>query len=196
MKLSDRTFTLLGIALYCGQKIEFCLYGIASNLSHLPEVKKDKRLCITPDVFFSSEPEARKLRRATLGQIAAAIGERLLISGAELDAFVDDRNRIAHEFWRGVRQLRGVTAIPNPDAFLEDFITRAQKLDTALQGFLSHIREAAAVKEDRLGEFTLSEADVESRSAYLSLIMESFLKVTAQPSQFLEISAKPEDQKH
>lgn len=167
MSTTIDTFTLLGIAVLLCQKIEFGLYGIASHLPHLPEAKKDRRFAnLTAEIFLSSDPKHAQLRKATLGQLTPVFGDRLLLSGPELEEFVIDRNRVMHNFWRDTRPRRGVTAIPDPDAYLRDFIARAEKFTRTIQGLISHMQEAAAGKEERLAELQITESDRENRAIY------------------------------
>jgi len=167
MSTNVYTCTLLGMAVLSCQKIEFGLYGIASHLSHLPEAKKDRRFAnLTAEIFLSSDPEHAQLRKATLGQLTPVFGDRLLLSGSELEEFVHDRNHVMHNFWRDTRPLRGETAIPDPDAYLRDFIARAEKFTRTIQGLISHMQEAAAGKEGRFAELQITESDRENRAIY------------------------------
>lgn len=148
--INEETFVLLGLALYCVQKFEFGLYGIVSHMSHLPEAKKDKRFSnLTPNDFLSPDPEKKTLRKATLGQICTLFGDRLLLSGDELEQLIIDRNLIVHDFWRQVHPIRNVVGIQNPNDFLRHFIANVERLNAAIQGLLSHLIEAAAQKEGR-----------------------------------------------
>lgn len=171
VNIDEETFLLLGLALYAAQKFEFGLYGIASHMSHLPEAKKDRRFAnLTPDVFLSVDPKDKEKRKATLGQICELFGDRLLLASDELEGFVVKRNLIAHDFWRAVRPLRGYTEIPNPNEFLREFIRAAQKQTSVMQGLLSHLMEAAAQKEGRSDEFSLSEGDIENRRVFEAVV--------------------------
>ncbi|PUE23675.1 hypothetical protein B9Z39_15255 [Limnohabitans sp. JirII-29] len=171
MHIDEETFLLLGLALYCAQKFEFGLYGIASHMTHLPEAKKDKRFAnLTPNDFLSSHPEKKVLRKATLGQICTLFGERLLLSSEELEQLVTDRNLIVHDFWRELRPMRGVVGIPNPNDFLRGFITNVERLNAAIKGLLSYLMEAAAQKEDRSTEIAITNADLENRKIFESIV--------------------------
>ena len=101
MTISENIFCLLGKSLFFAQKVEFVLHGIASHLGHLEEAKKDKLFSnITARDFLSNDPEKRKLRKSTLGQIYKLFGDRLLINNIAFDLFVEERNFFAHEFFR------------------------------------------------------------------------------------------------
>lgn len=182
--INEETFLLLGLALYCAQKFEFGLYGIASHMSHLPEAKKDKRFAnLTPNDFLSPDPAKKALRKATLGQICTLFGERLLLSGEELEQLVTDRNLIVHDFWREVRPMRGAVSIPNPNDFLRAFITNVERLNAAIKGLLSYLMEAAAKKEGRSGEITVTDADLENRKIFESIVAARLTNHSTGPAQ-------------
>ncbi|UCV13333.1 hypothetical protein [Quatrionicoccus australiensis] len=183
-RIDEETFLLLGLALYCAQKFEFGLYGIASHMSHLPEAKKDKRFAnLTPDDFLSADPEKKALRKATLGQICTLFGERLLLSGEELEQLVTDRNIVVHDFWREVHPMRGVVGIQNPNKFLRGFITNAERLNAAIKGLLSHMMEAVAQKEGRSGEVAVTDTDLESRKIFESIVAARLTNHSTRPAQ-------------
>ena len=182
--INEETFLLLGLALYCAQKLEFGLYGIASHMSHLPEAKKDKRFAnLTPDDFLSSDPEKKALRKATLGQICSLFGERLLLSGEELEQIVTDRNLVVHDFWREVRPMRGVVGIPNPNDFLRSFIKNVERLNVAIKGLLSLLIEAAAQMEGRSEEIAVTNADLENRKIFESIVAARLTNHSTGPTQ-------------
>lgn len=115
MKLTSDTFTLLGLAVYTAQKVEFCLYGLAAHAANLPEAKASKRFAaLTPDLFLSKSAADSVALRATLGELYSTFGNRLVISSAEFDEFLEKRNMVVHNFWREVNQLRGRVGIPTP----------------------------------------------------------------------------------
>ena len=170
MKLSADTFTLLGLSVYTAQKVEFGLYGLAAHASHLPEIRSNKRFAaLTPDLFLSKTPGESATFRATLGELYRIFGERLAISSAEFDEFLNKRNIVVHSFWREVRDLRGRVGIPQPDQYLLAFIELGEKVASTLQGLLSLLQEAAAENEGRSNEFVLSDLDVKHREAYIAL---------------------------
>ncbi len=170
--INEETFLLLGLALYCAQEFEFGLYGIASHFSHLPEAKKDKRFAnLTPNDFLSSDPKKKALRKATLGQVCTLFGERLLLSGEELDQLVTDRNLIVHDFVRNVRPIRGVIGIPDPNGFLRAFITKVERFNAGIKGLLSILMEAVAQKVGRLDEISATDADLKNRKVFESIMV-------------------------
>jgi hypothetical protein len=184
MNIDEETFMLLGLALYCAQKFEFGLYGIASHMSHLPEAKNDKRFAnLTPEDLLSADPKRKTSRKATLGQVSALFGERLLLSGEELEQFVADRNLIVHDFWREVRSMRGIVGIPNPNDFLRRFIANGERLNAALKGLLSHLMEAAAKNECRSGEVIVTDADLKNRKIFESIVAKRLTNHSTGPAQ-------------
>jgi hypothetical protein len=181
--IDEETFLLLGLALFCAQQLEFGLYGIVSHMSHLPEAKKDKRFAnLTPNDFLSPDPEKKALRKATLGQICTLFGERLLLSGKELEQLITDRNLIVHDFWREVRPIRGIIGIPNPNDFLRNFIMNVERLNAAIKGLLSYLVEGAAQKEGRLEELTITNVDLESRKIFQSIIAIRLTNHSTEPA--------------
>lgn len=170
-ELDADAFCLIGIAIYLSQKLEFGLYGLAAHMTHLPESKKIKNFSsLTPQNFLSTDPDKRKLRKATLGQLVSAFGEKLLLPANDLEAYVKRRNVIAHEFWRETSTNNGTGIINDPHTFLLDFIKETELWISAIQGLLSHLIEAAAQKEGREQETVITERDINNRKMYESLI--------------------------
>ena len=80
MKSDRDTLTLLGLAILQAQRLEFALYGLAAHFSHLPEAQKDQRFAnLSAKDFLSADPEKRKRRKATFGQITKTFGDRFLL---------------------------------------------------------------------------------------------------------------------
>jgi hypothetical protein len=176
-ELDADTFCLLGIAIYLTQKFEFGLYGIAAHLTHLPEVKKNRNFsALTPQDFLSTDPDKKKLRKATLGQLASAFGEKLALPASDLEAYVKRRNIIAHEFWRETSTNKGTGIISDPHTFLLEFIKETELWVSAIQGLLSHFIEAAARKEGREREITITAKDIDNRKKYESLVIKVMSK--------------------
>ena len=176
-------YSLLGQALWLAQRIEYGLYGLAAHMPHLPEAKKDKRFAnLTPDDFLSPDPAKKKLRKATLGQIYDLFGDRLNLSGKEFDQFVAHRNLIVHDFWRETNPGRGGISIPNPEQFLREFLNRAIRLDSAIQGLYAYSIEAAAEKEGRLDELKTTERDTKNKQEYASLVASNLIQHLTLPS--------------
>ena len=156
---------LLGASLLAAQKFEFALYGIISHLSHLPEAQKERRFRdLTPELFLRGDADKLK---ATLGQLEVAFGDRLLLSTAELECLVQDRNLIAHSYWRLTKaNIRGSETLANPEEFLRDFLERCDHWAAIVRGLLYVFMEAAAEKEQRLDELNFNEQQKNDIRAY------------------------------
>ncbi len=157
--------------MYLAQKFEFGLYGIAAHMTHLPSSKKIKNFsALNPQDFLSTDPDKRKLRKATLGQLASAFGEKLMLPANDLEAYVKRRNIIAHEFWRETSTNKSTGIISHPHTFLRDFIRETELWISSIQGPLSHLIKAAAQKEGREQEMVITEKDIDDRKIYESLV--------------------------
>lgn len=158
--------SLLGACLIAVQKVEFNLYGIAAHLSHLPEIKEQRFRELTPEKFLRGDPKDLK---ATLGQIEKVFGEKLSISTDELTEFIEQRNLIAHNYYRLTRNgIRGAKQLPNPEEFLRGFLEQCGYWEKVLFGLLSLMLVAVAKKENRENEIKLSEDQVSAIQAYRS----------------------------
>lgn len=183
MNIDEETILLLGLALYISQRFEFGLYGIVSHMSHLPEAKRDKRFSeLTPDDFLSSDPKMKACLKVTLGQICKQFGERLLLSGEELEECVANRNLIVHNFYREVNPIRGAAGMPNPNGFLRQFVVTGMRYNAAMQGLLSHLVESAAIKEGRLEEFSMTDKDIENRNNFESIVSKRLTNSSIEPA--------------
>ena len=156
---------LLGGAMLSVQKLEFAFYGIVSFLSHLPEAKKDKRFRnLTLETFLRGNT---KDLNATLGQLEAAFGEKLLISGTEFKGFIKDRNLIAHDYWRLTKSnIRDSERLANPEAFLREFLLRCERWTRIFNGLLWILMKGVATKERRLTEIEFTESQLNDIEAY------------------------------
>ena len=158
--------SLLGACLIAVQKVEFNLYGIAAHLSHLPEAKEKRFRELTPEKFLRGDPNDLK---ATLGQIEKVFGEKLSISTDELTTFIEQRNLIAHNYYRLTRKsIKGAQQLPNPEEFLRSFLSQCGYWEKVMFGLLSLMLVAAAQKENRENEVQLSEGQVSAIEAYRS----------------------------
>lgn len=140
------------------QKIEFLLYGICAHLSHTPEAKTDKRFKnISGEAFLRGNPSDYKV---TMGQLLHIFGDKLLISGPEFDRFCDERNLIAHNYWRIFHaKIKGGVQRDDGIPFLADFIQRGQDLLNVVLGLHAHLIQAGAVMHGRESDFPLTEAN-------------------------------------
>lgn len=181
MNIDEETILLLGLSIYISQLFEFGLTGIVSHMSHLPEARGQFSK-LTPEVFLSPDPKKKAHLKATLGQICRQFGDRLLLSGEELDEFVANRNLIVHNFCREVNPIRGAAGIPNPNGFLRQFVESGMRYNAAMRGLLSHLVEAAAIKEGRLEEFSITENDIENRNIFESIVSKRLTNCSTEPA--------------
>jgi hypothetical protein len=175
---TEDEFTLLGLSLYAAQRVEFVLYGLAAHASHLTVAQSERRFrTLTPDDFLT--PGAAELK-ATLGQLVKTFGDSFLVRTSDLDKFIDDRNLIAHNYVRTFHMtLRGVKPRLDGEDFLRDFISRATLWEKVLRGLLSELIVAAAKRENRLEEVSLTDSDIENVTDFRELA-----------SQYLQESGK------
>jgi len=159
---------LLGGCLMAVQKIEFILYGIASHLSHLPEAKEKRFRQLTPEKFLRGDPSELK---ATLGQIERVFGEKLHISSSELNEFIEQRNLIAHNYYRLTKiQIAGTKSLENPEEFLRKFLVQCTYWENVLSGLLNLMLVNAAKNENRECKINLSELQKSTMAAYYAHI--------------------------
>ena len=157
---------LLGGCLIGAQKVEFALYGIVSHLSHLPEAKEKRFRELTPELFLRGDPKELK---STLGQIEKVFGERLNLSCDDLSKFIDDRNLIAHNYYRMTRKgIRDAHQLDNPEGFLRDFLKSCGYWESVLNGLLYIIMVTLAERHDRKGEIKLSSRQIADMDVYLN----------------------------
>ncbi len=158
-------FLLLGIAIFCAQRVEFTLYGIAAHAAHTPSAKARKHFReLTPEKFLRGDVGDLK---ATFGQLVESFGDAFLIKTQDLIDFYKDRNLIAHDYVRIFRSdIKGVPKREGGKEFLLDFIERAQKWEKILYGFLCELISAAAEKEGRLTKVKHTTKNLEAIEAY------------------------------
>lgn len=149
------------------QKLEFSLYGVVAHLSHLNEAQKEKRFReLTPEKFLRGSSDDLK---ATFGQIEKVFGKRLLISNNELTKFIEDRNLIAHNYWRLTKsKINGSQQLNNPEEFLRNFISRCSYWQHVFNGLIYKLMEATAEKENRLNEINFNDQQRRDIEAYLT----------------------------
>ena len=167
-------YTLVGAAIISAQKLEFALLGAISHLSHLPEAKSDKRFRdLTPEKFLRGNPEDLKV---TFGQMKAHFGEKLLISGDELNKLIKDRNLVAHSYWRLTEtNIKDACKLTDPETFLVDFINRCEKWGHIFRGLVYSFQKAVAEKDGRQSEVKFNEQqeqDIKAYQAHAALVMQ------------------------
>lgn len=155
---------LIGACVIAVQKVEFNLYGIASHLSHLPEAKERRFRELTPEQFLRGDPKELK---ATLGQIEKTFGEKLSLSTDELTDFIEQRNLIAHNYYRLTRKgIKGAKQLQDPEAFLRGFLVQCGYWEKVLYGLLSLMLIATAKKQNRESEVKLNSDQLLAIDAY------------------------------
>ena len=155
--------TLLGAALLEAQKLEFALYGIASHLR--PEALTDKRLKnIDPEKFLRGDPKDLKV---TFGQLKNALGDKLFLSSVEFDKLVQDRNLLAHSYWRLSRSnIRDAHKIEDPEVFLISFQSDCRRWQSIISGLLGVMMKSVATTNDCLDELNLSDKQLADMQIY------------------------------
>lgn len=111
---------------------------------------------------LSPKPCATYAPKVIAGQLVTTFGEAFLIQTPELISFYEDRNLLAHDYFRTFRtSIRGT-----PDRrqegpeFLGDFIKRALYWETVLRGLLAEMMKSAAQKEGREAELAWMAEDL------------------------------------
>ena len=170
MTIPDTTLLLLGKAVLMSQKLEFVLYGLIAQAYHLPNIKRDKRFAhLTPQDFLSIDPEKRKLRKATLGQVIKGFYDMAFFSMTELESIAERRNFIAHELWRAL-EVDKIKVFPggvaDPDEFLIQFTQDCEEWISILRGFLSIIIESGMKNLGRESELVFTEEDIVNRERF------------------------------
>lgn len=157
---------LLGGCLIGAQRVEFALYGIVAHLSHLPEAKEKRFRDLTPEIFLRGDPKELK---STLGQIEKAFGKKLNISNDDLTKFIDDRNLIAHNYYRMTRKgIRDAHQLDNPENFLRSFLKSCEYWESILNGLLCLMMVALAERYNRMDEIKLNSKQKSDMDAYLN----------------------------
>ena len=160
-----RECATLGAAVLAAQRVEFLLYGLVAHVK--PELKRtEKRFReLTPESFLRGNLSQL---RATLGQLSRAYGHRFLLSTDELEAFVKNRNLVAHDYWRlSKASIRNGAALENPIEFLRGFIEECQRWEEVLRGLMAHMKLSVALKIGDEQEITLTGQDLNDMDRYL-----------------------------
>lgn len=141
--IDDEELKLLGLSSLCAQRVEFVIYGLAVHFPGSANAADRKRISKTsPEDFFRGDPADLKI---TLGQLSKAMGSALGIDPERLNQFVEDRNLIAHNFFRTFHaEIAGVSNRLDQHAFLRKFILDAVSLEHALISLVHEIRRVAA----------------------------------------------------
>ncbi|MFC5344957.1 hypothetical protein ACETK8_03005 [Brevundimonas staleyi] len=157
--------TLLGLALYSAQRVEFALYGIAAHASHTPAAQRDRRFSkLSGEKFLRGDPSELK---ATLGQLVTIFGDAFLIRTPELIDFYERRNLIAHDFYRHFHlRIGGAVHGEDPSGFLLKFIEDAKRWQAILMGLMFEFMEGIAKRDGRLSELQIGEQDRQNMAAY------------------------------
>ena len=145
---------LLGAAVIAAQRVEFLLYGLVSHFSASSD-SRDRRLRgLDPDKFLRGDVEDLK---ATLGLLVREFRDKLLITTDELLDFVNNRNLIAHNYWRlTLANLPDGPHLADPQRFLATFIGECSHWEGVLRGILALAQKEAA---RRWGEEVMLDAN-------------------------------------
>lgn len=144
---------LLGEAILGAQKVEFGLYGIVSHLKDTSAAQSKKFGTLTPEIFLRGDPEDLK---KTLGQLVKEFGDKLFLTTADLNKFVDERNLIAHNYFRLAKaDIKGGKRLENPENFLMEFIKKCDHWTKVLTGLIAIMKEEIAKKQRK--EILLTE---------------------------------------
>ena len=150
----------VGAAILGAQRVEFLLYGIVSHLAEVHPIGSKQFKLLDPEKFLRGDLDDLK---ATLGQLVREFGDKLLLTTADLENFVNDRNLIAHNYWRLTKaNLRGTRRFQDPEGFLTEFAERCSYWESVLRVLLAVMKRETAMK---LGE----DANLsEDESKYIS----------------------------
>ena len=167
----ETEFTLVGMAIIGAQRVEFLLYRLGSHLAYLPDYRGKRFRELDPEMFLGGNP---KNLRETLGGLIQAFGDKLLLDEEEIRQFVEDRNLIAHNYWRLTKaNLRGGHRLNNPEEFLVRFIEKCVHWEKVLKGLLALARQEATTGKGE--ELVLSPDEVDSAEYYRKQV-ETYLR--------------------
>ena len=169
-----REYATLGAAVLAAQRVEFLLYGLVAHVK--PELKRtDKRFSeLTPESFLRGDLSQL---RVTLGQLAKAYGHRFLLSTDELEAFVNNRNLIAHDYWRlSKASIRDGATLENPIELLRGFIQECQRWEEILRGLMAHMKLSVAVDIGGEQEVSLTTQDLKDMDRYQQHVRAQLLR--------------------
>jgi hypothetical protein len=166
LEITEKEFSLLGIALISAQRVEFLLYGLAAHAAHTPTGQGEKRFRdLTPDEFLRGNSDALN---ATLGQLLRTFGDIFLLKTPDLIAFCKDRNLIVHDYMRVFHMnIRDAPRREDGNEFLLNFIERADHWEKVLRGLLNELRKATAAVHNRNTEVVLTPTDLEQMQIFM-----------------------------
>ncbi len=131
----------------------------------MPAAQTDRRFRkLTPEKFLRGDPKNLK---ATLGQLVEQFGDAFLIKTPDLIDFYEQRNLLAHGFYRAFHlNIRGAPVRKAPKDFLRAFISDAVRWTSVLRGLLAELKIAAAIKEGRESEVVTTDTELECIKMY------------------------------
>lgn len=155
--------TWLGAAIFNAQRVEVALYGLVPHFSHLPEVQKEKRFReLTPEKFIHGDFDELK---ATLGQLVKLVGHHFMLATPDFAVFYEDRNLIAHNYYRLFHTDIGRPKRQDGEAFLKEFTFRAERWFDVLMGLYYELIVSAA-KQGKGPEYIATPMKEAQRKAY------------------------------
>lgn len=129
---------MVGAAVLASQRVEFLLYGLIAHLNDQAREQDRKFRNLSPEKFLRGD--VRNLR-ATLGQMVKAFGDKLLLTTADLEQFVNDRNLIVHSYWRLTKSgIVEAQSLEEPEKFLITFLHKCDHWEKVLRGLMAHLR--------------------------------------------------------
>lgn len=164
-------FTLIGLATIGAQRVEFLLYGLGSHLVYLPDYCGRRFRELDPEMFLRGDPNYLK---ETLGRLVEAFGEKLLLNEEEIRQFVEDRNPIAHNYWRLTKaNIKSGHRLNDSEEFLVRFIYKCHHWEEVLKGLLTLARQEAA---SRKGDDLILNVDELESAEYYRKQVEAYLQ--------------------
>ena len=131
-------YAMVGAAVLASQRVEFLLYGLVAHLNDQARGQDRKFKHLNPEDFLRGD--VRNLR-ATLGQLVKTFGDKLLLTTAELEQFVNDRNLIVHNYWRLTKSgIEGTKRLEEPEKLLMTFLHKCDHWEKVLRGLMVRMR--------------------------------------------------------
>ena len=177
-----REYALVGAAILDAQRIELLLYGIISHWSPQARSKRFKEL--DPEKFLRGNVEDLK---ATLGQLVKEFEDKKFLTTEDLHEFVNDRNLIAHNYYRLVKaDIKGGKRLENPEKFLIEFAEKCNHWQKVLLGLIATMKKEMAMQAEQ--EVTLTEKERTNIEHYKWNNAENYLinKITRDGSDAAE----------